>query len=121
MKNSYLVKPSESEQIAVVACQPSFVDVDASKNTYTTMSDYLPAVLKPTPFQKWLLLASIRVLRRFRDRKGSILMLNRAFHRQKHQYSGSEGILCLYTRRLHLHLDGEDSWTNGSKKLGPKV
>ncbi|KAH0284987.1 kinase-like protein [Aureobasidium namibiae CBS 147.97] len=35
----------------------------------------LPTVPRPTPFQKWLLLASISLLRRFRNLSGSVLML----------------------------------------------
>lgn len=39
------------------------------------MSNTVPTVPQPTRIQKWLLLATINLLRRFRDRTGSVLML----------------------------------------------
>ncbi|KAH0357614.1 kinase-like protein, partial [Aureobasidium melanogenum] len=39
------------------------------------MPDAVPDVPQPTKFQKWLLLASINILRRFRSRTGSVPML----------------------------------------------
>ena len=72
---SLLVEESENEQIAAVTNLFSFVDLDAPKNASTKMLYDLPTVPGPTRFQKWLLLASINILSRFRDRTGSALML----------------------------------------------
>lgn len=112
MKNSYLVKPSKSEQIAVVACQPSFVDVDASKNTYTTMSDYLPAVLKPTPFQKWLYDPRIPQMTRRFDPFESAREFHDYLRKGTQVWSGDSADLLKLTS-LHAQDWGAPTFTHG--------